>query len=131
MDVERIDSTTEEGKERLNELLIDAIMNSEPDEELSPPFVVHKRNYKSYEQALIMLSYLLKQGKITFEYDPIYKAYPLHCVFVHLVFDDNGFAKLEDAKEVSELISKFEGFTTDNQDSSMWNLSIPIYFPKD
>lgn len=97
---------------------------------MPPPWQINKRNYDTYEKALHMLARLRREGKVDFEYDRLSRAYESHCIFVTLQFDDNGFAKANDAKEIAELLNHFDNFTVSKSDPEMWNLSIQIYFPK-
>ena len=112
----------------IEEEILGAIITAEP-EEMEPPWQISKRNYKAYEDALHYLATLRAEGKVDFEYDRLSRAYEKHCIFVTLKFDDNGFAKANNAKEISKLLSFFEGFTVHSEDPETWNLSIQIYFP--
>lgn len=114
----------------IEEEILGAIINAEP-EEMQPPWQINKRNYDAYEKALHILARLRAEGKVDFEYDRLSRAYESHSIFVTLKFDDDGFAKANDAREIAELLNHFEGFTVSIHDPEMWNLSIQIYVPKE
>ncbi len=124
----KIDTTTPEGKAKLTELLVNSVINAEPDK-IAMDGLADPRAYKRYEEALVLLGELKRDGFCDFSFDSIYESYDMHCVFVEWKLDPNGFAELE-AKRVKNLLSKFEKVCFDAKEPFTWQLSNRIYFDK-
>lgn len=124
----KIDSTTPEGKAKLELLLADAVINQEP-EMLEGDFKVNSANLDAYMEALTVLADWRKQGKCDFSYDLWYKPYELHCIYVkwNVNADEDGLPEYS-AKEMSKLIAKFETIQLDRQEPFTWQLSSEIYY---
>lgn len=125
-----IDSKTPDGKEKLEQLLIDAVMNSEP-EMLNDNYKVNEKALDNYMLALQVIAELRRKGKCSFTYDLWYKPYELHCIYIKwncdVDQDDTGLIDL-DAKEISDLIGKFDTIQLDKEEPYTWQLSSEIYF---
>lgn len=121
----RIDSSTNEGKKILAELLMDVVLN-EPMEEVPAPYQVRTKAYCNYESALIVLAKLKGQGKLNFEYDSIYHPYVMHMVYVNWNHTASGMVEICVA-EVMEILKGFDCVLIDETDPFVWQLSVTIY----
>ena len=123
----KIDSSTSEGKQKIAELLVDAVLNQEPDC-LDGDYKVNEKAQKDYMDALIILAELQKQGKCSFTYDLWYKPYTLHCIYVkwNVDIDPDGMPEYS-AKEIGDLLEKFNTIALDKQEPFTWQLSSEIY----
>lgn len=123
----KIDSSTSEGKQKIAELLIDAVLNQEPDC-LEGNYKVNEKAQKDYMDALVVLAELRKQGKCDFTYDLWYKPYSLHCIYVkwNVDADEDGLPGYS-AKEIGKLIGSFDTLQLDKQEPFTWQLSSEIY----
>ena len=123
----KIDTSTPQGKAKLEELLVNAVLNEEP--ELLEDYEVNKVALDNYMQALQILSDWHRKGKCSFTYDLWYKPYELHCIYVQWNME-NAVEGLPDypAKEMGDLISHFDTLQLDKQEPFTWQLSSQIYF---
>lgn len=114
----------------LQNLLIDAIVNSEP-EMLTGNYKVNEKALDDYMLALQDIAEMRRQGKCSFTYDLWYKPYDLHCIYIKWNCDadgdDTGLIDLP-AKEISELLAKFDTIQLDKEEPNTWQLSSEIYF---
>lgn len=124
--MKNIDTTTPEGKAELNRLLVDAVINAEPDK-IDGNGKVKTSAYEAYKEALIILADLQAEGKCSFSYDSLFEPYYMHCIFITWIMNDKDYMQSE-ASELSELLSKFDSLLLDKQEPFVWQLSTKIYF---
>lgn len=124
----RINSKTPEGKAKLELLLVDAILNQEPDMYEGNDYDVNQNRLDDYMAALSTLAEWHRQGKCSFTYDLWYKPYILHCIYVqwNVNADPNGLPEYS-AKEMADLINRFDTLQLDKQEPFTWQLSSEIY----
>lgn len=123
----KIDSSTQEGKSKIAELLVNAVINQEP-EYLTGDYKVNEVAQQNYMDALTLLAGMQKQGKCSFTYDLWYKPYALHCIYLTWNVDANEDGLPEySAKEIADLIGKFNTLQLDKTEPFTWQLSSEIY----
>lgn len=123
----KIDTSTPEGKAKLEKLLIDAVLNQEP-EMLEGNYNVNKQALDDYMEALSILAQWAREEKCSFTYDLWYKPYPLHCIYVRWNVDVDPYGLPEySATEMADLIRRFHTIQLDKQEPFTWQLSSEIY----
>ena len=109
--------------------LIEFLANQEGDR-VSPPFVVKKKEYAMYEQAVATLEKLKEQGKLNFTATPLEENFLIHAIEIEWIPDEYDYVNLverETMDAVKDLFSGFSEFLFEKDTPMKWLFTTNIY----
>ena len=112
--------------------LLDFLVNQEGDR-VFPPYVVRKKEYAMYEQALATLEKLKEQGKLTYTATPLNENFVTHAIEIEWKADEYdyvNFTEKETMDAVANLFSGFSEFLFEHDTPLKWLFTTNIYCSK-
>ncbi|SFU36718.1 hypothetical protein [Butyrivibrio sp. INlla21] len=112
--------------------LLEFLANQEGDR-VFPPYVVRKKEYAMYEQAIATLDKLVEQGKLTYTATPLNENFVIHAIEIEWIPDEYDYVSLgerETMEAVASLFSGFSEFLFERDTPMKWLFTTNIYCSK-